>query len=188
MDCTFPIQAARLGARLRHPAAAPALSCSASAESDVPDVPNSDEPYDYRFTKWMVKNKVNGSGPFCCPGWVCAHSAHPSSWLGAWSSPTRAQQAAGQPQSRNLSSTCFLFPGPCCHPTLRFLQRGPQEQLHQFHPVLLCKGEIGDSTKEGKVGSSNQGWFNERNAKKKGRIGAPPWHPSWNKQSCRHMS
>ncbi|KAM7033785.1 kynurenine--oxoglutarate transaminase 1 isoform 1-T1 [Acridotheres tristis] len=26
-------------------------------KSDVPDVPNSDEPYDYRFTKWMVKNK-----------------------------------------------------------------------------------------------------------------------------------
>lgn len=106
----FPIQAARLGAWLRHPAAAPALSCSASAESDVPDVPNSDEPYDYRFTKWMVKNKVNGSGPFCCPGWVCAHSAHPSSWLGAWSSPTlghsrlQASPRAGTSAPRASSS------------------------------------------------------------------------------------
>ncbi|KFU90635.1 Kynurenine--oxoglutarate transaminase 1 [Chaetura pelagica] len=26
-------------------------------KSDVPDVPNSDEPYDSRFAKWMVKNK-----------------------------------------------------------------------------------------------------------------------------------
>ncbi|TRZ21087.1 hypothetical protein HGM15179_006022 [Zosterops borbonicus] len=26
-------------------------------KSDVPDVPNSDEPYDQRFAKWMVKNK-----------------------------------------------------------------------------------------------------------------------------------
>uniref|UniRef100_A0A8C3VJA0 Aminotransferase class I/classII large domain-containing protein n=1 Tax=Catharus ustulatus TaxID=91951 RepID=A0A8C3VJA0_CATUS len=26
-------------------------------KSDVPDAPDSDEPYDYRFTKWMVKNK-----------------------------------------------------------------------------------------------------------------------------------
>uniref|UniRef100_A0A8U7NMK8 Kynurenine aminotransferase 1 n=1 Tax=Corvus moneduloides TaxID=1196302 RepID=A0A8U7NMK8_CORMO len=26
-------------------------------KSDVPEVPNSDEPYDYRFAKWMVKNK-----------------------------------------------------------------------------------------------------------------------------------
>ncbi|NXK86513.1 KAT1 transaminase, partial [Formicarius rufipectus] len=26
-------------------------------KSDVRDVPNSDEPYDYRFAKWMVKNK-----------------------------------------------------------------------------------------------------------------------------------
>ncbi|XP_027733555.1 kynurenine--oxoglutarate transaminase 1 isoform X1 [Empidonax traillii] len=26
-------------------------------KSDVPEVPNADEPYDYRFTKWMVKNK-----------------------------------------------------------------------------------------------------------------------------------
>ncbi|NXM66931.1 KAT1 transaminase, partial [Serilophus lunatus] len=26
-------------------------------KSDVPDVPNSDEPYDYRFAKWMIKNK-----------------------------------------------------------------------------------------------------------------------------------
>uniref|UniRef100_A0A8C0VWX5 Kynurenine aminotransferase 1 n=1 Tax=Cyanistes caeruleus TaxID=156563 RepID=A0A8C0VWX5_CYACU len=26
-------------------------------KSDVPDVPNSDEPYDYRFAKWMIKSK-----------------------------------------------------------------------------------------------------------------------------------
>lgn len=79
---------------------------------------------------------------------------------------TGAQQAAGQLQGSNLSSMCFLFPGARCHPPLRFLQRGPQEQLHQFHPVLLCKGEIHDSSKEGRVGSGNQGWLNERNAKK----------------------
>ncbi|XP_010079083.1 PREDICTED: kynurenine--oxoglutarate transaminase 1 [Pterocles gutturalis] len=38
-------------------------------KSDVPDVPNSDESYDSRFAKWMVKNKGLAAIPlsaFCC--------------------------------------------------------------------------------------------------------------------------
>lgn len=59
----------------------------------------------------MLKNKVNGSGSFCClcPGWVCTHCAgcaHPSSWLGGVEfTHTGTQQAAGQPQSRNLHAS-----------------------------------------------------------------------------------
>lgn len=40
------------------------LCAAPPAESEVPDVPSSDEPYDSRFAKWMVKNKVNLSAPF----------------------------------------------------------------------------------------------------------------------------
>lgn len=68
--------------------------------------------------------------------------------------------ASCQPRRSNLSSTCFSFPGTRRHPALRFLLWGPQEQLQPFHPVLLRKGDIRGSKKEGEVGSNNQGWFN----------------------------
>lgn len=44
-------------------------------EAEVPDLPDSEEPYDSRFVKWMIKNKVRGCWLSCIPaigqnGWL----------------------------------------------------------------------------------------------------------------------
>lgn len=94
-------------------------------EMEFNDENTKDEPYDFRFVKWLIKEKVKTPTKhiFTCFVIICNQRCVVLLW-------------------HSTDNVSFSFAGLSNNPRLCFLQFRAQQRLWKIHQILLCEGNF----------------------------------------------